>query len=456
MVFTKYSGLLLLFLILLSAPFGSAANFYAPRVAQASALTYPIVKRDSLLNGLQLITLETPGTGTVTLRFRLNSGALFDLSGKGGLADVTAGMLLRGGGGLTAKNVLDTVELSGLRINVLVNWDATDIELSGPTDALDTLFDLLGRLVINPTFDQKELDELLAQRAAVLKDEAGDETEALNRQAAALVYGAHPLGRPVRGTLESIKQISRNDLLYFHKKFYIANNAMLFASGDLTAETVTKLARTKLGSMKKGDKVAPTFRPPETSNVRRVLVREKSASPTVQAVLEQRGFSRRAQDYFAALVMSEVLRASLNRQLATAVSLTCAPGYLDGPLTVDLNSSSENFLASLNQVLTAMNSLQEQTVAVEQVEAAKALILARYAEQLKSNPAEVFFDVELYGLGRDYLIRYADRVNAVAVSDVQQAARKYLKPQSLAIVVAGNTKALEPELKKLGNLTTTP
>jgi zinc protease len=84
------------------------------------------------------------------------------------------------------------------------------------------------------------------------------------------------------------------------------------------------------------------------------------------------------------------------------------------------------------------------------------LLVARYAEHLKSNPADVLFDVELYGLGRDYLITYADRVNLITPAEVQKAAQKYLKPQTVAIVIAGNAKAMEGDLKKLGNVTITP
>jgi predicted Zn-dependent peptidase len=90
---------------------------------QASPFVLPIVKRDWLLNGLQLITLEHQNTGRVSVHVRINSGALFDLAGKGGLADITAGMLLKGGGGLVAKNLADTVEQSGLTLNVTVGWD---------------------------------------------------------------------------------------------------------------------------------------------------------------------------------------------------------------------------------------------------------------------------------------------------------------------------------------------
>jgi zinc protease len=456
LIFKNIFRLAILLLLFFAFEFTIGATRFPTPIGQSTGITYPIVKRDALLNGLQLMTLEKGGTGTITLRFRVSSGALFDLSGKGGLAYLTAGMLLKGGGGLTAKNVEDTVEQSGIRINIGVNWDATDIELSGPTDALDTMFDILGRLVTSPNFDQKELDTLIAQRIAALQTDPANDAEVLNQKAAELIYGSHPFGRPARGTAESLKQIKREDLLYYHRKFYLANNSMLFAAGDLTSEAVTKLARTKLGSMKKGEKISPMFRPPEPQTSRRVLIIEKPEAATLQALISQNGISRRAKDYLATLVLSEVLRDRLTKQVNQEVAFTFEPRIIEGPLTISLKSPGESFLNSITRVLDVLNDLQAQTPSSDQVETAKSRIISRYAELIKSNPAECLFEVELYGLGRDYMITFADRVNAITAGDVQQAAKQHLKPQTAAIIISGNTKALENDLKKLGNVTTTP
>ena len=191
---------------------------------QTSPFVLPIVKRDSLLNGLHLITLEHQSAGNVSVHMRINTGALFDLAGKGGLADITAGMLLKGGGGLGAKSIADTVEQAGLKLNATAGWDSTDIVMSGPADSLESMFDLLGKLLIAPSFDQKELDAFKSARAASLKKEAQDDSFGVRRKALEAVFGSYPFGRPMRGTAETTGQISRQDLVYFHKRFYIANS----------------------------------------------------------------------------------------------------------------------------------------------------------------------------------------------------------------------------------------
>jgi zinc protease len=454
LIFKKRIQILCCLLALLTINFGYAANAFAKNNSQSSGIIYPVVKRDSLLNGLQLITLEKPGTGNVSLQVRINSGALFDLAGKGGLADLTAGMLLKGSTGLPVKNLEESVEQLGLSINILVNWDSTDIAISGPVDATESMFDLLGRLIIMPVFDQKEFEGFQAQRIAALNTESVSPNELVNRKAAEIVYGSHPFGRPVRGTAESVKQITKFDLLYFHKKYYLANNALFIASGDITAETVTKLSRAKLGSWKKGEKVAPMFRAPEPLLARRVAILDKLDLPL--ALIAQNGLSRRAQDYFAALIMSEALRANLLKLPNASIALEFEPRTVEGPIAVRIKAAPENLLSSINKTLETIAAVQTTEPSSEQVEAIKTQIVNKFAEQIKNNPAEILFDVELYGLGRDYLVSYADRIKAVTPAEVQQAAQKYLKPQAVAIVLAGDLKAYEEELKKLGNGKATP
>ena len=421
---------------------------------QSSTFVLPIAKRDSLLNGLQLIVMEQPDAGSVTVHLRVNSGGLFDLAGKGGLADLTAGMLLRGGGGLSAKNVSDTVEQLGLAVRVTVGWDATDIVISGPKNEVDGIFDLLNRLVIAPAFDQKELEALKAQRIIAVKEEAADENERLRRKALEGIYGSHPYGRPLAGTAETLQQIGRADLLNFYSRFYIANNAQLLVQGDVSADQVTRLARARLGTWKKGEVVPPNFRYPERLTSNRVLLIDRPDATNSRAVLALTGVSRRAPDYFAAMMAVDIFNQLLT-QANLGASAKADARVLAGPLLIELSAPPERVIENVKSLTSLMARLQTQPPALEQVEAAKSRLLAAMGERLRTNAAiaEVILDIESYGLGRDYMLHYAERVNAVTPADIQTAAREYMKPEALVIAVSGAAGKLEADAKKLGTVT---
>jgi zinc protease len=454
----KWAASATVFLLFLGFSFDSLHSAIAleSNSAQSSPFVLPILKRDSLLNGLQLITLEQHGVGTVSAHLRINSGTLFDLAGKGGLADITAAMLPKGCGGLSAKNVADTVEQLGLTVNVTTGWDSTDIVISGPTDTLDSIFDLLGKMVISPNFDQKEIEPLKQARTAALSTEVQEDAVTVRRKALELLFGSHPFGRPVHGTPESIAQITRQDLLYFHNRFYIANNSQLVVTGDATGEQVTKLGRSKLGAWKKGEKIPPTFKPAEPQAARRVIIIDRPEGQPAQAVVAQLGVSRRAEDYFAAAVMADVLGRQISQITSvhetTRAASDLEPRLLAGPLIVSLKATPGDLPGDLAVVLDAMGSLQANPPTNDRVDAAKARMITAMADRLKTpaGSAEVVLDIETYGLGRDYMINFADRVNSVSPADVQRAAQNYLKPNSVTIVIAGPASQFEAPMKKIG------
>ncbi len=76
------------------------------------------------------------------------------------------------------------------------------------------------------------------------------------------------------------------------------------------------------------------------------------------------------------------------------------------------------------------------------------------AERLKTTAgaAEVILDIETFGLGKDYVITFADRVSAITPSDVQRAAQTYFKPKSVAVVIAGSAARFEAGMKKIGTV----
>src|SRR5262249_240304 len=263
-------------------------------LAASTQIAIPSVKRDLLLNELQLMVLSQPGTGTVTAHLRANSGPMFALPPKAGLPDLTAGMLLRSAKGLDAKDLSEFLNQQGLTLNIKVGWDSTNLTVSGPAAALESILDLFGRLVVNPSFGQAELDAFKAARIKELSAEKASPIELARETALETLYGKYPLGRHVHGTADSIAKITRNDVVYFHNRFYIANDAELAVDGDVTAEEVTKLARSNLGIWKKGEKVPATFLPPEPLGSRKIVVVDRPESSDAILVLAGHGISRRA------------------------------------------------------------------------------------------------------------------------------------------------------------------
>jgi zinc protease len=350
---------------------------------------------------------------------------------------------------------------SNVSVNITVGWDSTDIKVSGPSYALESIFDLLSRIVITPSFDQKEFDAIKAERIETLKNEQSNQDFQLTSKAMEAVFGAHPYSHPPRGTADSISKITRADLLYFHSRFYLANNSELMVTGEVALEEVTRFARAKLGAWKKGDKVPATFRPPDPPVARRVIILDRAESSVAQAVVAQVGVSRRSEDYFAVMILADIFKNRIAKYAQTsgaAVEFHLEPRFLQGPFYVKASSPIQDLPKTIEAVLAEMTRLQSGEPSPEEVERAKSQIIAAQAGRLQSPDtiADVVLDIELYGLGRDYLVSFADRVNAVTRADTLRAAQSNLKAQLVTILVSGPASRFDSMLKSLGVVTVLP
>jgi zinc protease len=436
------------------APRADLGALYRAAPGQTVDGGLPTVKRDTLLNGLQLISLPQEGSGTVKMHLRLNSGSMFDLAGKGGLADITVRMLLRGAGAYSAKNLADTASQLGLTISTKVTWDSTDLLIAGPASSFDSMMDLLGQLVVNPTFNQAELDQLKSQRLTEIIAEPRTDLQGVSRRALETLFGTFPYGRPEDGTTYTIARILRDDVVYYHDRFYLANNAELVVSGDVNVEEVTRIARAKLGFWKKGEIVPATFRPSSPPVARQLLVLDSVDSGTAQAAVAQIAISRRASDYFPTLIAAELLRTLPEKGSETIVEAELDARTLAGPLLVTVKSSPNKIVEAVDRIIDAMGRLRQGQIIPAQLQQAKDHLISLYLRKA-ANPdglVDALLDLELYRLGRDYIINYSDRVQAVTASEVAQAALAHMDPQALVVVVSGPAAKIEPDIRKLGNV----
>ena len=90
-------------------------------------------------------------------------------------------------------------------------------------------------MLLHPSFPEKELERLRAQRLAMLQARLDDAEEIAGVVFPRLLYGLeHPYGRPDLGTPKSVKALTRDDVVAFHKRLFLPNNAALIVVGDTT------------------------------------------------------------------------------------------------------------------------------------------------------------------------------------------------------------------------------
>jgi len=244
----------------------------APRSAKI-----PSVTEKKLPNGLKVATVERKNVPLVTVQLLVKSGASAEDTEKAGLANMTVSMLTKGTRTKSASQIAEAMEFLGGSINTGAGWNNSILTINVMSDKLDAALAIMSDVVLNPKFDQKELDLLKSQTLDGLAYNLKQPGFLANYVASRYSFGEHPAG----GTPETIGKITAQDIVAFKKENYKPDNAVLIFSGDITGVQANALAQKFFGvwKMPKNKTMETMMDPP------RDISRTLAEIPLVQRIL---------------------------------------------------------------------------------------------------------------------------------------------------------------------------
>ncbi len=238
----------IIFLLILCAfVMNTLAQETPPAPGAPKSGSVPAVREKKLGNGLTIAVVERKGVPLVTIQLLVKAGASAEDGSKAGLADLTASMLTKGTKTKTATQIAEEIEFLGGSINSGAGWNSSFVSVTVTSDKVDQAMAILADVVLNPKFDQKELDLLKSQTLDGLTYNLKQPSFLANYVASKYSFNEHPAG----GTDTSIGAISRSDVAAFHKANYLAKNSVLIFTGDVSKSQAVGDASRLFGLWKK-------------------------------------------------------------------------------------------------------------------------------------------------------------------------------------------------------------
>jgi predicted Zn-dependent peptidase len=411
--------------------------------ARSSAQTYPEPVREHLLNGLTVLFAQRPGDPNVLIKLRVESGAAFDLAGKGGTMALLGDVLFPDP--VTREYVSEQL---GGRLEVSTNHDAIDVTISGRANELERIVDFLRGAMVTPQITPENVIKIRETRLKQLSELANSASENADREIAARLFGNYPYGHSPRGTVESVSRIERPDLMFARERFLNANDATIVVIGGVDKGRVMRALRQLLGPWQQGNRTVPaTFRQPNPPDAR-VLVIDQPGAGTAEVRLAVRGLARSDRDAEAAsllaLIVRDRLRAS-SQELGTAFARHEAhdlPGMFVWGASVP-NTSAAKAVTSARDVISSLAKTGPTAIEFEHARAEMFAEISRQnsQEDLAEVTADNWLLMELYKLTPP-----ANQIRSLTQADLQRVAGKLFKEPAQAAIVVGNAGLLKSSL----------
>ncbi len=409
-----------------------------------------LAEREVLSNNMVLLHAERNSVPIVTVVLAIKAGSIAERPEKAGLAYLTAALLNEGTQTRSSRDISEAIEFVGGSLTASAGADYATVSLTVLKKDVPLGFDLLSDIVMHPVFSEAEFrrKQRIAKNWLIQQNE--DPGAVASIAFAKAVYGDHPYGRQVQGTIETLDAVSRQDILGFHETYYAPNNAIMSVVGDISREELKSLLDRYFGGWKQKSVPAVALPVVEGKTAPEVVtINRDLTQATIN--LGHRGIARGNPDYYAVLVMNYILGGGGfssrlmdnirdNRGLAYDVHSHFAANKFGGIFEAGLQTKNESANLAIGEILREMERIRTEPVTDKELADAKSYLTGSFPLRIDSNSKLAGFNlaVEYFGLGRDYVDRYPSFINAVTKDDILTAAKKYLDTKHYVLVVVGD------------------
>lgn len=437
-----------------------------PSQLKFPALDVAIRKPDRLVlpNGIILFLLENHELPLFSLRAVVRVGGIYEPAEKVGLAELT-GAVMRSGGTdtMTGDEIDEELELLAASVETSIGREMGTASVSCLSKDATRCLEILAGVLRRPAFPEHKLElerERLKERIRRRNDHPGSVAE---RELALAVYGrSSQWGRvPSRETVESV---TREDLVRFHEQFYHPNNMMLGAAGDFDREWLLGRLAAEFGDWQPVEVVFPEVPPAERDLERKVVYIFKDIDQA-NIRLGHFGYNRLDPERFSIEVMNFIYGAGsftsrLMTEIRSDMGLAYAVwGYVGRGTDVGLfeagaETSSETAIKAIREMIRITRDMQEKPVTGQERNAAVDAMTNRFVF-LFDSPIKIvnqYMDLEFFDYPEDFLETYVENLRRVTAEDARRAAKEYLHPDELVVLVVGKREDFEGALEQFGKV----
>lgn len=434
----------------------------APVARPPHKLELPHIDELKLANGLDVFVVKTDRLPVVSLQLAIKAGRRQEPRARLGVSEATADMLVKGTRRHDAIAIAKAIDFVGGTISADATFEATRVSCNVLARDLKTCLDLVPEMITEPTFPDSELLKVKDQMLGGVRQRLDDAASLASEHVQNLLWG----NDHVRGWIDSEQSVAalhRDDLVAWHKAWFVPNNAILVVAGDVDARALRPQLERAFGDWKKGPvPPTPTYKEPGLSGIRIRLV-DKPGQTQTHIRIGEFGIRHDDPRFFDTLVWNYALGGGgFSSRLMKVVRVDGGKAYgassafdhnLDkGSFVISTFTRNAEAVATTKLLIGELEKMAKNGPSQPEIDAAIANLAGSWGLRFQG-AAEIgaqLLGAELHGFGTEYLQNYPIAVGQVTLQSAKQAAAEILDPHDYVIVMVGDAKDLEPELQAAG------
>jgi predicted Zn-dependent peptidase len=421
----------------------------------------PEPKRFTLDNGMEVALVQWGNMPKARVALAIRTGNAFEKANEVWLADLTGNLIREGTATRTGTEISQQVARMGGSLSVSVGEDETNIGGDVLTEFAPQMAELVADVAQHPRFPASELARLKANMVRQLSVSLSQPQAVAVQKFRAVLYGDHPYGR-LFPTEAMINGYTIDQSRAFYQATYGAGRARLYVVGRFDEAATEAAIRKAFAGWAKGSPVEAA--PPKPQSERAVYLVDRPGAPQSTVLIGMPSLSPTNDDFVAMTVMDALLGGSfasrITRNIREDKGYTYSPSsdlstrYHDAYWVEEADVTTAVTGPSIKEIFAEIDRLQKEPPPAEELTGIQNYIAGTFVLQNSSRggiSAQLQY-IDLQGLPADYANTYVKRVYAVTPEKISEVARQYLKDDDATIVIVGDRKVIEEQVRPFGKM----
>jgi len=414
-------------------------------------LTDPHIRRETLPNGLRLVTEAMPHVRSVSIGVWLTRGSRHEPSEHAGIAHFVEHMLFKGTESRSAEDIAQQVDSIGGQLDAFTSKEYAGYYVKVLDQHLPLAADILADLVCRPVFAPEEIErekKVVLEEIKMVEDTPDDLVHEIFAEA---FWGGHPLGRPILGVPATVSALDQATLRRYFTDTYVAQNFVVVAVGNLEHDAVKSLVEQAFAGVRAtGSPVNDA--PP--SVVPAVQIRHKELEQS-HVCLGTTGLPQNHADRYVGHALNTVLGGSMSSRLFQNVRerrglaysvFSSMSAYQDaGALSIYAGCGNDVVEELVEVVVAEIRRLRNEPMPADELRRAKDHLKGSLMLNLESTSSRMSHHArqEIYRDRADSLDEMLESIEGVAADDVHRLAAALFARDGLSVTVLGGVNGLQ-------------
>jgi len=405
--------------------------------------------------GARVYFVENHDLPMLDLSVEFPAGAGYDRPAKAGAASMTQRLLRAGADKMTEEDVEQRLADVGAQLGGRFDNDRAGLSLRTLSSARERqqALDVFARVLRAPDFPRAVLEREKVRLIGSLKEADIRPETIVSRTFYRMAYGDHPYALRDSGEVETVKALTREDLVQFHRRHYVARYAVVALIGDVTRAEAEAIAEQVTGGLPKSSAEEPVLPPVKglASGATRSIPHHAAQA---HIVIGAPGISRTDPDYIALFVGNFVLggggfvsrimeEVRSKRGLAYSAASYFYPLQREGPFVISMQTRRDQATQALEVAQATLAEFVKSGPSEEELAAAKRNIVNGFPLRIDSNRKihEYLATIGFYRLPLTYLDDFVRNVQSVTAAEIRDAFQRRIRPDRMVTVVVGGEPA---------------